>query len=84
MYVILEGQVDIQASGKVLETIHSGGIFGELALVDNEPRSAEAVAKTDCKLVPINKKRFGFLVTETPFFALEVMKVMANRLRQRT
>jgi len=82
--VILEGQVDIQASGKVLETIHSGGIFGELALVDNEPRSAEAVAKTDCKLVPINKKRFGFLVTETPFFALEVMKVMANRLRQRT
>lgn len=83
MYVILEGEVDIQASGKGLETLHSGGMFGEMALVDGEPRSAEAVARTDCKLVPINKKRFVFLVTETPFFALEVMKVMANRLRER-
>lgn len=83
MYVILEGEVDIQASGKGLQTLHSGGMFGEMALVDGEPRSAEAVARTDCKLVPINKKRFAFLVTETPFFALEVMKVMANRLRER-
>jgi CRP/FNR family transcriptional regulator, cyclic AMP receptor protein len=83
MYVILEGEVDIQASGKGLETLHPGGMFGEMALVDGEPRSAEAVARTDCKLVPINKKRFVFLVTETPFFALEVMKVMANRLRER-
>ena len=58
-------------------------MFGEMALVDSEPRSAEAVARTDCKLVPINKKRFAFLVTETPFFALEVMQVMANRLRKR-
>ena len=82
MYVILEGEVNIQASGKVLETIHSGGMLGEMALVDDEPRSAEAVARTDCKLVPINKRRF-VSVTETPFFALEVMKVMANRLRER-
>ena len=84
MYVVLEGEVDILTSGKVIETIHSGGMFGELALVDGEPRSARAVARTDCKLVAINKKRFAFLVTETPFFALEVMKVMANRLRRRT
>ena len=61
MYVILEGEVDIQASGKVLETLHSGGMFGEMVLVDGEPRSAEAVARTDCKLVPINKRRFVFL-----------------------
>ena len=84
MYVILEGEVDIQASGKSLQTLHSGDMFGEMALVDGEPRSADAVARTDSKLVPINKKRFAFLVTETPFFALEVMKVMANRLRERT
>jgi CRP-like cAMP-binding protein len=84
MYVVLEGEVDILVSANIIETIHSGGMFGELALVDNEPRSAQAVARTDCKLVPINKKRFTFLVTETPFFALEVMKVMANRLRRRT
>jgi CRP/FNR family cyclic AMP-dependent transcriptional regulator len=83
MYVVLEGEVDIQASGKLIETIHAGDMFGEMALVDSEPRSAEAVARTDCKLVPINKKRFAFLVTETPFFALEVMQVMANRLRKR-
>ncbi|MCI0427466.1 MAG: cyclic nucleotide-binding domain-containing protein [Nitrospiraceae bacterium] len=83
MYVILEGEVDIQACGKLIETIHAGDMFGEMALVDSEPRSAKTVARTDCKLVPINKKRFAFLVTETPFFALEVMQVMANRLRKR-
>jgi CRP/FNR family transcriptional regulator, cyclic AMP receptor protein len=83
MYVVLEGEVDIQTSGKLIETIHAGDMFGEMALVDSEPRSAEAVARTDCKLVPINKKRFVYLVTETPFFALEVMQVMANRLRKR-
>jgi CRP/FNR family cyclic AMP-dependent transcriptional regulator len=47
-------------------------------------RNTQAIAQTECKLVPINKKRFAFLVAQTPFFALDVMKVMADRLRRRT
>jgi CRP/FNR family cyclic AMP-dependent transcriptional regulator len=84
MYVVIQGQVDILIHGEVIDTIGPDSILGELALIDDHIRSATAVAKTDCKLVPINKKRFAFLVSETPFFALDVMKVMADRLRRRT
>jgi len=81
MYVVLEGAVDILIDEKVITTIGPGGLFGELALIDTRPRSATAVVRTDCKLVPISAKRFAFLVQQTPNFALHVMRVMANRLR---
>jgi CRP/FNR family transcriptional regulator, cyclic AMP receptor protein len=81
MYAVVEGEVDIIHNDKVLFSISAGGIFGEMALIDNSPRSATAQAKTQCKLVPVNEKRFLYLVQETPFFALQVMRSMANRLR---
>jgi CRP-like cAMP-binding protein len=56
-------------------------IFGEMALVGSSPRSATAVAVTDCTLAVINKHRFLFLVQETPMFALQVMPAMASRTR---
>jgi CRP/FNR family transcriptional regulator, cyclic AMP receptor protein len=79
---VTEGQVDIIVHGKVLSPLGPGGILGEMALIDEHTRSATAVAKTDCKLAPINKKRFHFLVQQTPNFALSVMKVMAERIRR--
>ncbi len=82
MFVVKEGEVDVLVGNQVVETIGAGGIFGEMALIDRNPRSASAVAKTDCQLVPIDEARFKFLVQQTPFFAIEVMRVMARRLRQ--
>jgi CRP/FNR family transcriptional regulator, cyclic AMP receptor protein len=81
MYAVKEGEVEIIFKGRVLETIHTGGFFGEMALIDFQPRSAQAVAKTNCKIVPVSKNRFLFLVQETPTFALQVMQSLANRLR---
>jgi len=54
----------------------------EMALIDQAPRTATAVAKSPCKLAVITEKRFAFLVQTTPYFALHVMKVMAERLRR--
>ena len=84
MYAVVEGEVQIVLRGQVLETIGVGGIFGELALLDDRPRSASAIASTDCQLAVIDLKRFGLLVQQVPFFAVEVMRVMAERLRRRT
>jgi CRP-like cAMP-binding protein len=84
MYVVLEGEVSIMAQGKVLETVARGGIFGEMALVDDSPRSADAVAGSDCRVAAIDRRHFTYLVQETPFFALQVMSIMADRLRRRT
>ncbi len=81
MYAILEGDVDIIVNNKVVETASAGTIVGEMALIDNSPRSADAIAKTACRLAPVDQQRFLFMVAETPNFALWVMHVMANRLR---
>src|ERR1700722_2390079 len=53
-------------------------------LIGNEPRSATAVAMTDVELVPVSEKQFLFLVSQTPYFALKVMRVLARRLRATT
>ena len=82
MYVVLAGEVDIVLRGKVLESVRAGGIFGEMALIDHLERSADAVAKTDVRVAAIDQKRFLYLVRNHPFFALEVMKVMTDRLRR--
>jgi len=82
MYAIIEGEVEISIDGKLLDTTASGGIVGEMALIDSSPRSATAIAKTECKLVPVDHKRFTFLVQQTPNFALNVMKIMVERIRK--
>ena len=81
MYIVKEGVVDLVYKGKSLGTVEKGGIFGEMALIDFHPRSATAVAKTDCVLVPVDEKHFSRLVQETPAFALQVMRVLVQRLR---
>lgn len=82
MYVVKTGEVTIERDGRVIETVGPDGFFGEMALVDSLPRSATAHAKTDCELAPINEKQFLFMVGETPFFSLIVMRTMAARLRR--
>jgi len=84
MYVVIEGEVNIVVHNKVVETIGPENFLGEMALIDEQPRSASAVAKTDCKLAPINHARFNFLTQQTPHFALHLMRVMADRLRHRS
>jgi CRP/FNR family cyclic AMP-dependent transcriptional regulator len=83
MLVVQAGEVAIYVGDAVIDTHGPGGIFGEMAIIDASPRSATAVAKTDCTVVPITPQRFEFLVQQTPRFAVNVMKVMAERLRRR-
>jgi CRP/FNR family cyclic AMP-dependent transcriptional regulator len=82
MFLIRSGEVEIERNGKVIETLGTGGIFGEMALIDGSPRSATARAKTDCVVAPLNEKTFLFLVHETPYFAIAVMRTLADRVRR--
>ncbi len=84
MDVVRDGEVEIRCNDPVLETVGPDEIFGELAIIDHSPRSAEARAKTACTIAPVDKRRFEFRVQEHPFFATKVMKVMAARLRRAT
>lgn len=81
MYVVRAGEVEIRCGDTVLETLEEGGMFGEMALIDGTHRSASAWAKTDCELIPVDEETFLFLVHETPYFALDVMRTLTRRLR---
>jgi CRP/FNR family cyclic AMP-dependent transcriptional regulator len=81
VYVIWSGRVGIQLGDRILDTLEANEIFGEMALIEEEPRSATAIALTDVELVPISELQFLLLVTRKPAFALEVMRVLAHRLR---
>jgi CRP-like cAMP-binding protein len=81
MFVIQSGRVEIRRGNRVLEILSEKSIFGEMALIDDAPRSATAVAATDVNVVPVGEKQFLFLVSETPFFALNVMRTLVRRLR---
>ena len=64
MYVVKKGEVEIRLGNKVVEVVGPDGVFGEMAMVDGQPRTATAVARTDCELVTIDQKRFQFLVQQ--------------------
>jgi CRP-like cAMP-binding protein len=83
-FVVQSGKVELRHGDTVLETIGEGAIFGEMALLDGEKRSATAVAATESKLVPLDARRFRFMIQQTPYFAQHVMKVMADRMRRLT
>lgn len=81
MFVVKSGEVELRVGGRAVEVVKDDGFFGEMALIEEGPRTATAVAKTACTLIPINEKRFEFMVHEVPFFSLYVMKGLSKRLR---
>jgi CRP/FNR family transcriptional regulator, cyclic AMP receptor protein len=81
MYIVLEGRVAISIRGAVVERVGPGGAFGEMALVDQSPRSANAAAETDCVLLAINRNVFLNLVKSDPSFGISLLSAMAERLR---
>jgi CRP/FNR family transcriptional regulator, cyclic AMP receptor protein len=82
MYAVVDGTVEIRIRGASVEQIAPGGVFGEMGLIDAQPRSADAVAATDCSLAVISEKRFLRLVEMMPQFALQMMRVITQRLRR--
>ncbi|HZE98836.1 MAG TPA: cyclic nucleotide-binding domain-containing protein [Planctomycetota bacterium] len=81
MYVVQSGDLDVVYRGAIVERMSTGDLFGEMSLISDEPRSATVIARTEARLVPIDLKGFMFLVEETPYFAVQVMKIMSSRIR---
>jgi CRP-like cAMP-binding protein len=81
MYVVIDGSVGISIRGALVERVTQGGIFGEMALVDQSPRAANATAETDCALLAINRQVFLNLVKTEPTFGISLLGAMAERLR---
>jgi CRP-like cAMP-binding protein len=83
MYAVLEGRLSVEVDGKVVDEVEPGGIVGEMALVrSGTPRSATVRATEDSIVVPVDEDEFLGHVHRTPFFALQVLRIVAERLRR--
>jgi CRP/FNR family transcriptional regulator, cyclic AMP receptor protein len=80
-YMVRSGRIEIREAGRIVEAMTQGEIFGEMALIDSEPRSASAVAVGPTELAVIDNATFHKLVRADPDFALAVMRLMSRRLR---
>ncbi|MFM2078550.1 MAG: hypothetical protein RJA49_2440 [Actinomycetota bacterium] len=82
MFAVIEGELELQVAGRTVDRVGPGAIVGEMALIDRSPRSATVVASVPSKVAPVDRKAFTYLVQEHPTFALQVMEIMAERLRK--
>lgn len=82
MYIVREGTLELRLGRRLLESVGPGGVVGEMSLVDPAPRSASALAASACSVVAIDEATFHNLVRAVPSLALEVMRIMARRLRR--
>ena len=81
MYVVMKGNVTISLKDKLLATVGPGEIFGEMALINSDMRSATVTAMTDCELALIDQSSFDSLLRHVPDFTVHVMNVLATRLK---
>jgi len=81
VYVVKSGKLEIFDGKVVYETVGAGDLIGEMALIDEAPRSASIRAVTECEIIPIDAKRFIQMVERTPTFAIRVMRTLVRRLR---
>jgi CRP-like cAMP-binding protein len=86
MFIIVEGKVKIVKKvgniEKVLMVLDKGDFFGEMALVEDKPRSASAIALTTCKLIVIDKNLLKSLIMRNPEFAYKMIIKMSQRIRE--
>ena len=72
----------VRLNGVTVEEVGEGGIFGEMAIIEQSTRSAEILAITDVTVVMLDEKKFLQLVAKVPHFSIMVMRTLARRIRK--
>jgi CRP/FNR family transcriptional regulator, cyclic AMP receptor protein len=82
MYLLLDGEIGLMIKNKFFGVVKAGDVFGELAVIAGLPRSATAVARINCRVLSLDQKQFHAALEKKPEFALMLMSIMVQRLRQ--
>jgi CRP/FNR family cyclic AMP-dependent transcriptional regulator len=82
MYVVMAGYANVFVGTTIVEIAAPGSLLGEMALIDQQPRSATVVTRTASQLLPIGISEFDLLVQETPAFSRYVLTIVTERLRR--
>jgi CRP-like cAMP-binding protein len=84
MYILIAGQVRVHSGGRTLAILEAGSVFGEMAALDPEPRSASVTALTDLSLLRLARAALHQLIGHRPEISLGVIHVLCQTLRART
>ena len=82
MYMIVKGEVEVVAGGNVVAVMKDGAGFGEMALIDSQPRSADIVAKNDVLVLKMESDDFLEILKQRDEVALGVIRVLTGRIRE--
>jgi CRP/FNR family transcriptional regulator, cyclic AMP receptor protein len=80
-YLLLDGKVEVRKKSKLITTLATGDVFGEMGLIDDKPRSADVVALSPTNTFCLSAWAFSGIVTGNPDIALNMMKVLVGRIR---
>ena len=83
-YIILEGSIEVTKKGRKVATLLENNIFGEIAMVDNRPRTATCTALTPCKLGQVTRENYITLLKHRPEAINPLLRVVTERLRNLT
>ena len=81
-YLILEGAVEVRSGGKSLSKLGPGQFFGEMSIIDNQPRSADVIAIENSRVLILSAWSFKTLISDNPKIALKMMQEFVRRLRE--
>lgn len=81
-FVVMDGEASVTRDGKEIATVGTGGFFGEMALVDNEPRVATVTSTTPMRLLVLNQREFNTLLDQVPDVTKQILTGVQERLRQ--
>ena len=82
MYIIVSGKVKITSGSKILAELGQNDFFGELTLLDPEPRSANAITSSDCLLLKLEEDVFYDLMAARIEVAKGILKILCRRIRK--
>ncbi len=82
LFIVVDGEVEVLVGKSVIETLGNGACIGELSIIDREPRSASVRTRRRTRLLSINRKDFLLTLKQNPSIAINVMKVITQRLRK--
>jgi CRP/FNR family cyclic AMP-dependent transcriptional regulator len=80
-FVLLEGEADVTQDGRSINTLHAGDFFGEIALVEDTPRTATVTATTPMRVLVITGRAFKQLLDEQPEIQRKVLVALVERVK---
>ncbi len=81
--ILLSGCIEISKGKQLISVVEPGSMFGEMGIIDHQPRMADAVATRESRIAEMREGQFASLLQATPEFGLAIMRLLTDRVRRK-